>query len=357
MAMRGFLGMVTGVVGGGGLALSLAGGCSSSSGAAADGGSDSSGIHRLDSGGGGTDAEEDAAPYTGPALTSCSQSSLSVPLENLDAGPEASETRDGSAEAGAAADAGVAVAGTTGTTCTSDATCKGNVCDLTAPTPVCIVPANPNDPRGANCDPGTGATLQFCDGSSTTSTGAVAVCLPLDDPPQTGQGICVQACQYATDGSPAVGCTGNDACNPSGQYLQAATGNGIIGLGFCGGGCMSNLDCLGPYNKCQVEFGLCTNSEAAVTATACNCSLNIAGTGFCAQACVVGSPTMCPSETVCDALEPTSLVNNATNAMVAAFTKQNPGMGGFCFPTCAGGSCPSNATRTDAYAAGMDCQP
>ena len=330
-------------------------GCGSSNGTPSDGGADAAfGIHRLESG-----ADEE----------------------------------------GADVEADASVAGTTGQPCTSNADCNGNACELTDPTPVCVVPGPSSDAAGPNCDPGDDGTLHFCDGSTLASSmvGPAAICLPFDNPPQTGRGRCLQGCTFATDGSPAGGCTGNNACNPwNNLYLQDTTDNDVVGLGYCGGGCMADADCQGPSKKCQIETGLCTStlttypenpgdvcdvSPTEGFSTQCNCLVDQAGSGFCVQACVIGAAEKCPAGTVCDALEPNQFDDGTTGAPIAGFTKQNIGLAGACLPKCdldadagadadaSGGdggndgaassttSCPATGICQDTTAAGVDCQP
>jgi hypothetical protein len=368
MAMRGFT-MGMGFAGAGFVAMALAGGCSSSSGAKADAGSEGGIIiHRLDSGE--SDGDDGSTGiYTGPAVTSCTMSALGLPPPSSDDGGaeagvvgEAGEPGEAGADGGVSGDAGAAPApGTTGKTCTSDADCKGNQCNLNDPTPVCFVPVDPA--TGTNCDPGTDGRIHFCDGPDVdTSPG---VCLPLTNPPTAGQGLCIQACLFKTDGSAAQGCTGNDACNSSGLYLSTSTG-GVLGLGWCGlagglfgignGGCMTDTDCHGPNTTCAPDFGFCTNLTISPNPAPCECIPGQSGSGVCAKACVVGSATKCPTGTVCDALEPTMLVDQ-TNTPVPAFTKPNAGLAGFCFASCTNGACPSSTTCVTSNAAGPDCEP
>jgi hypothetical protein len=361
MAMRGF-GMEMGIAGAGLIAIALAGACSSSnSGSPGDAGSEG-GIHRLDSGEG--DAG-DAATYTGPPVTLCTMTVLPA-IPPADGGANAGVDAAG-VDASAAGDGGVsadggapAAPGTTGKPCTSDADCNGNICNLNDPTPVCVVPVDLA--TGTNCDPGTDNKLHLCDGpdcAGTTGCNTPGVCLPLTNPPTAGQGVCIQPCFFNTNGSAAQGCTGNNACNQNtiGLFLQGNNGVGVVGFGFCGGGCMIDTDCHGPNKHCSPDFGVCLREAPAALPQPCDCLVNQSSmSGFCAQSCVVGRATKCPTGTVCDALELTMLPDQ-TGMPTPAFTKPNAGMAGFCFPSCANGACPAGTTCVSSNAAGPDCEP
>jgi hypothetical protein len=364
MAMRG-VGMQMAFAGAGLIALALAGGCSSSSGSPAkDAGSETT-IHRLDSGE--ADAEE-AGTYTGPQVTSCTMTVLPMlppPSDDggADAGAVVDASADGGVDAAAAGDGGGVSAeagappapGTTGTLCTSNADCKGNECALTDPTPTCFVPVDPA--TGTNCDPKNDGFLHYCDGPDVnTSPG---ICLPLTNPPTAGQGVCVQQCRFKTDGSRAFGCMGNTACNPNpiGLFLQTM-GGAVEGLGSCGGGCMTDADCRGPYKHCSTDFGYCLPEAVPAIQQPCDCLINQASmSGFCAKSCVTGSTTKCPSGMVCDAFEPTMLTDQTTNTAMPAFVKPNAGLAGYCFPSCDNGACPASTSCVTSNAAGPDCQP
>ncbi len=367
MGVDRFFGEISAIAAGANALVGLVTGCSTTVTVAPDGGEDASGIHRLD---GGMDA---LIAYDGPTLTACTTSSLGVTLDFGDGGGAVAQTEggtDGAADggleggegSGADASGGASAAGTTGKPCKSDADCNGNICELSDPTPICQVP--PMDPvTGANCDPGTDGKIHFCDGPDvSTSPGT---CIAFNNPPVAGQGICLQACTYAPNGQRALGCTGNNACNPNpaGLFLQANSGS-IVGLGFFGttlialgsGGCMVDSDCRGPNGKCIVEFGLCNDVLSPTPESDCNCPTN-GSSGFCAQSCVVGGTAQCPAGTICDALEPNAFVG-ANMTPIPGFTAQNAGLAGFCFPSCAaGGTCPSGASCLQQTAAGSDCQP
>jgi hypothetical protein len=297
---------------------------------------DELGIHRIDSSSGEADAQADAmGEYDGPALVPCTQSSFTgVSIPPLpDGGPP-----DGG------------YAGTTGQTCQSNADCNGNFCNLNYPSPICEVPPSGT---GSNCDPGSDGLIHGCDAPPDAGN-APGLCLPIGP----AQGLCVQPCTFAPGGTAAQGCTGNNACNNVELFAQVNGSSAPIGLGFCGGGCSSDSDCLGPYNHCVIELGLCSSTAVGATLNGpCNCVPNNAGgtSGFCAQACVVSPTSHCPAGTVCDALEPT-MVPTGTGT-VPGFMSQNFGLTGWCIPQCQNGVCPSVATCSDVTAAGMDCQP
>jgi hypothetical protein len=368
MAMRGF-GMQVAFAGAGLIALALAGGCSSSNSGSPPHDAGLDGIHRLE-GGGQSEAGGEAGTYTGPPVTSCSMSVFpSIPAGDdgggpgggIDAGGVDAAGLDAAAvgDGGPVAEAGAPAApGTTGKFCTSDADCNGNLCNLSDPTPVCIVPV---DATGLNCDPGTDGMIHRCDGpdcAGTTGCTTPGICLPLTNPPTAGQGVCVQECIFKPDGSAAIGCTGNNACNPNpaGLLLQGSSG-GVIGLGYCGGGCMTDADCHGPWKYCATDFGVCVSAPPAALPEPCGCFENTTTmSGFCAKSCVVGRATKCPTGTVCDALEPT-MITDQTNTASPAFTKQNTGLVGTCLPSCTDGACPDGTTCITSTAAGPDCEP
>jgi hypothetical protein len=293
----------------------------------------------------GATVEDASGVYDGPPIMSCFKTNLGVTIAFGDDGGEiesGSGSPSGAADAGDAAAAGdgaVTFPGTTGKPCKSDADCKGNICELTDPTPVCVPFVDPA--IGGNCDPGTDGRLHFCDGPDDPTAKSPGWCLP--SPLGGGLGVCVQGCSFLPDGTAIQGCTGNNACSA----VEYGSVNGqAIGLGACGGGCMVDSDCTGTNSKCLVDFGLCNNVQEPAGKSACNC-LTGSGGGFCAQSCVVSGSGTCPTGTVCDALEPAAM----------GFTVQNPGLTGFCFPTCAGGTCPAPAQCLDQTAAGPDCQP
>jgi hypothetical protein len=295
--------------------------------------------------GGSSDAGEDApGTYDGPPLgMSCFKNNFGVTINFGDDGGESvtpsAADASASADGAAAGDAAVNYPGTTGKPCKSDADCKGNICELTDPTPVCVPYVDPS--LGGNCDPGTDGAFHFCDGPDTpTSPG---VCFPAGN----GLGLCLPACSF-TDGRAITGCTGNNACSP---FTFGMVNGQPVGIGICRGGCMVDSDCQGSNNKCLVQFGLCNNEQVPAGTASCNCLVG-SGAGFCSQACVVSGSGVCPTGTVCEAFEPTG----------AGFTTQSPGLNGLCLPSCPGGACPSPAQCVDPSSAtgtvaGPDCQP
>ncbi len=274
-----------------------------------------------------------------------------------DAGTEASTTVLG-------------VDGTTGKACTKDADCVGaggpgfNKCssgyqgmftavDVTEfATPVCIIPPA----SGGNCDPGTDPTqIQFCDGDPNDPN-SPGVCVALNPTaPMTGQGVCLPKCTFATDGSPATGCPGHDACSFN-TYVAipdatADAGVDLLGIGICQSACRTTADCaaLGTTFSCEPDIGECTpNAPVARTKTlgqactsadttsgACFCATGSGTSGFCTADCVIGaSPSDCPSGWVCDTGEPTILDFGPGAPMFPALTKQTSGALGICLPAC-----------------------
>jgi hypothetical protein len=282
--------------------------------------------------------------------------------------------------------------GTTGQPCTTDTDCYApggphqNKCSIDAypmfgtvfPTPVCLSVVACDPCGGGACD----GSVHQCDGPDQ-SAATPGWCVPTTNPAQTGMGICLPRCQYASDGSASTGCQGKDACN---QFAFGQTSTGAIaGDGFCQGGCTADADCQG--DKCDTLNGLCTKTVKAPTKTvgtpctgadstsgACNC-LAAASTnaGYCSQFCKVPAPgaaDICPSGFYCSALEPTTLINTQTDATIAGFATQNVGLAGYCVQSCtveeagapgeggageggasdaaAGGSCPGAPAGSDA---------
>lgn len=276
--------------------------------------------------------------------------------------------------------------GTTGQKCTKDADCIGeggagiNKCSgdfqltyfnvgvqLWDP-PVCIIPLS----NTGNCDPAppsdpTGQGVHFCDGPDDIS--APGICLPLNtSQPVSGQGICYPKCMFGTDGSPATGCVGNNACGLW-TYLLDPTSNKVQGIGYCQSACQKDSDCaaLGTNYACEVDTGNCTmakvvrtkqiGSACTIAGTtndektgACFCATGQANDGFCTSSCVVGGAA-CPSGWVCDAGEPTTLDFGAGSPTFPPLTKQTQGMLGTCVQACSvadgGGSAPMEASTPD----------
>jgi hypothetical protein len=242
--------------------------------------------------------------------------------------------------------------GTTGKPCTSDADCRGpsgpgnDTCDLSSPTPVCRLP---------HCSAPSYGDVHYCDGPDTPAS--PGICLP--------DGTCWPKCTFQGDGTAAVGCAPNDACNAY-SFAQDGTGR-VAGTGFCRGGCETDADCSNGL-RCQVDQGLCVATVASHAAlgtacdeasTACDCFYATSSrSGYCAQACKVGGAP-CPGGSTCDALLPTTFSASGDGAAVTAFTSQNPGLGGLCAPTCASGtaSCPASSTCLSITVAGPDCLP
>jgi hypothetical protein len=271
-------------------------------------------------------------------------------------------------------DAGGLYDGTTGKPCTADTDCHSptgpgiNKCTSDGlfgldgasaiyPTAVCL--------DLANCDPGDGTTVVFCDGDPTNPS-SPGVCLSTGT---AGHGICLPQCNFKSDGSPATGCRGKDACYTTGFYAQDPSG-APVGIGYCIGGCDVDADCA-PGQHCQSDEGYCVRTLATDQAVgtgcnnnppapppACDCITASAGLGYCAQFCVVGRAE-CPTGTVCEASLPTSVPTGA-DASIEGWTVQNPGMGGWCAPTCTGvGAACSypNALCRSGTVVGPDCQP
>jgi len=305
--------------------------------------------------------------------------------------------------------------GTSGKACTADSDCVGdsgagvNKCSsdyqLTVAgvgvqlwaSPVCIIPIS----SSGNCDPGTDPTqIQFCDGDPNDPN-SPGVCMAFDpSAPMTGQGICFPKCTFGTDGSPATGCVGHDACGLVTYLLD--TSNNVTGLGVCQSACQTNADCaaLGTTYVCEPDIGDCTMAAVPRTKTpgtsctttdqmagACFCATGSGTTGFCTGTCVVGAtPSDCPSGWVCDTGEPQTLDFGTGSPTFPPLTKQTAGMLGVCSPTCTsadagvaeagtpapetdGGAapeaaaptalaaCPGTSTCVDETIVGPDCQP
>jgi hypothetical protein len=316
-------------------------------------------------------------------------------------------------------------AGTTGKACQSNSDCNPdggvgvNICStgvsatitkVTAnpwPTPICL----PDIGSGTgDCDPAPGGVSnspQFCDGDPTDPA-SPGLCVPLDNPPQTGRGLCYPKCTFKVDGTAAVGCIGFDTCQPL-EVVQDTTTNAITGYGFCFGSCQKDSDCvaLGATATCQTDIGFCTPKKLtrtkqpgegcslAATSTdtttgACYCDGDsTTGIGYCTSSCVVGGAA-CANGWICDADQSTTL--DFGGGTLVPVTAQNPGFPGFCRPACtlsdagapvdsgavvdaggdgavpeagapadagtaSSGSCPMNSTCQSLNVVGPDCIP
>ena len=281
-------------------------------------------------------------------------------------------------------DSGASYDGTTGKACTTDADCHPaggpgvNICSnddtifqagALFPSPVCFMPSK--------CDPGTDGGIHFCDGPDDPSS--PGVCLPTTTPAQTGMGICLPQCNFKPDGSAVTGCVGKDQCDIYG--IGSDSSGNPLGIGYCYNGCDTDADCTAASSKgaqhCQADEGICVaavtvdlpqgtgcNSNAT-PAPACNCIANTStGLGYCGQYCKVGG-TECTAGWICDVQLPTELTN-AQDAEVPGWTSNNPGMAGFCAPSCMGdaghtqldsGTCPSDSTCQTGDVGGPDCLP
>ncbi|MGA3122702.1 MAG: hypothetical protein ABSF69_18200 [Polyangiaceae bacterium] len=279
--------------------------------------------------------------------------------------------------------------GTVGLPCQSDADCRPpggpgvNSCSLSAfpdpifPTPVCVL---------TTCNPGTDGNVHYCDGFDDSPVSSSGVCIPTGASAEGGipQGICLPQCFWFSGGSPPLpelfpvlvdldgggfGCAGNDACN-----FWASVG-GVLGIGYCWGGCTIDSECPAG-SSCQMNEGICVDTPVppstlgapctsadnvlATNAAPCDCLANPSTmAGVCSQFCVVDSMSaVCPAGYVCDALEP-SQVSDPDGGVSPAFTVQNTGLAGYCLESCGedAGSCPANLTCSTATAAGPDCTP
>jgi hypothetical protein len=242
--------------------------------------------------------------------------------------------------------------GTTGQACARDGDCVGasgpgvNRCDLSSPAPACRLP---------QCAAHADGHVHYCDGPDVPAS--PGICL--------ADGTCWPKCTFGDDGTPAVGCLGQDACNAYAFETDPATGT-PRGIGYCRGGCETDVDCRSGM-RCQTDRGLCvaTLSFDEALGTACQidaspaCDCFYAATshaGYCAQACTM-SGAECPPGSTCEALLPTTYV--AGDATVQGFTTQSPGLGGLCAPTCGPGLpiCPAGSTCQLVTVAGPDCLP
>jgi hypothetical protein len=312
---------------------------------------------------------------------------------------------DGSTSSGSSSSTGssstsskLAYDGTTGAACQSDLDCQPangpglNTCSTSSavftgavvyPTPVCI----------GKCMFTNNNMLQFCDGVATDTTDPPGVCIPseaLGPPNSTQPGYCLPWCQFEAGGTAPVGsngsapaCQGNDVCSPFVFFPSFETDAGLLpplGIGYCFGGCTADSQCP-TGNACLTSEGICVPPAAVTTpsplgtvctsSASCDCNLNDdGGAGHCTQFCITGSSTAaCPAGYVCDASEPAALPDpDSPGATEAAFTTQNPGLSGSCFPACTpagtadagtadSGTCPPNSTCTTGNAVGADCQP
>jgi hypothetical protein len=311
--------------------------------------------------------------------TGGAQDAASEGIIHHEAGSSSGVSSSGGTDSGDDGSSSGSFDGTTGKACTTDADCHSptgpgtNKCtsdgffgsaggNTLYPTSVCL--------NLANCNPGDGTTVVFCDGDPTNPS-SPGVCLSTGS---AGKGICLPQCNFKQDGSAVTGCTGKDACFGTGFFNTDASGANI-GIGYCFGGCDTDADCSVTGQHCQADEGLCVKSvvtpdagELAIgtgcnsngtTAPSCNCIAPSSGLGYCAQFCVTGR-NECATGQVCEAQLPTQLIDTATDATIAGWTKQNPGMGGWCAPTCTGegGTCTyPNSTCQTGTVAGPDCEP
>jgi hypothetical protein len=342
MSWKKYLGVLTSaaLVG----AVAMANGCSSSSNKAGpgDGGNDGAVVHK-DSG---------------------SSSGSSSGATGDDSGDDGGGSYDGTTGKACTTDADCHPAGGPGVNkCTADGlfgTSGGN--DL-YPTAVCL--------DIQNCDPGSDGNLHFCDGPDDPSS--PGVCLSTG---AAGKGICLPQCNFKPDGSAVTGCIGKDTCDVAGFEPDPNNANAAIGIGYCFGGCESNADCAAGQ-QCQTDSGLCLKTlttdpavgtgcnQNATPAPTCNCLANTSsGLGYCAQFCKIGG-TSCGSGQICDAELPTELIGS-NDASIPGWTTANPGLGGFCSPTCnvdagttmiEGGTCYPNSTCQAGDLGGPDCLP
>jgi hypothetical protein len=313
--------------------------------------------------------------WVGSLLVSGLVSLVAVGCSSSSGGSNASDTDAGTIihrmlDAGGSVvdDAGsttIATDGTTGKACKSDSDCTSdggpgtNICSVGVsamitnvtvtpwPTPVCLLDIGQGT---GNCDPGTAATGPvFCDGDPTDPA-SPGLCVPLDNPPQSGRGLCYPKCTFAFDGSTPVGCIGFDTCTPL-EVVQDTTTNAITGYGFCFGTCTKDTDCsaLGATVTCQTDIGFCTTKKLArtkqpgdpcslattstdSTTGACYCDGDTTtGLGFCSTACVTGGDP-CANGWLCDADQATSL--DFGTGTLTPVTMQNKGFPGICRPAC-----------------------
>jgi hypothetical protein len=235
---------------------------------------------------------------------------------------------------------------TVGKTCTGDDDCDVtgdgiNLCTLGAfggdslyPTSVCI---------GNSCDPGSGTTVMGCDAD-------LGVCIPT-----SSGGICLPVCSFDDTGAVPVGCAGKNRCN---TYAWDNT-SGVIGIGYCFGGCKLDTDCP-TGNVCQVEDALCVKTKVTYTKlpgaactdadakapAKCNCLYTTAEKmGYCANTCVVGETT-CGTGFTCDpSLPRVKLLSTDT-----VFTKAPKGLAGYCLKNC---TADTDCSGLNAYCAEM----
>jgi hypothetical protein len=327
--------------------------------------------------GGGGSATGGGAESTGTDAAAPASDSGSVAVHR-EAGAIADSGGSGStasSSSGASSGATPLYDNTVGNTCASDLDCQPaggpgvNTCSSTTfkagalfPTPVCIL---------TKCDLGTDGQTHYCDGPDDLSATPPppGVCVNV-----AGSGLCLPLCVFLNDGSAALGCQVNDACVPDDTWGKATLNGGmaLAGIGFCLGGCTKDADCP-TGNLCQVDQGLCVTTVTPTTktiGTACTAADNTAGTcncyvnsqtmsGNCSQFCTTGSTAdPCPAGYVCDALEPTELIDSS-DAGVPGFLTQNPGLSGACVATCTdeGGTCAGSFSCFHDTPVGPDCLP
>ena len=254
--------------------------------------------------------------------------------------------------------------GTSGKPCMANSDCQPpngpglNVCSTSVtaapvyPTPICR--------NLMTCDPGTDGKIHYCDGPDDPSS--PGVCYAVDNPPQSGRGVCYPQCLIPTDGSAIAetACQGKNTCGFYGTRVDPASGK-TIAIGVCYGGCTTDADC--PANsKCQTNASSCRQTVSAPTknlgdpctsadeqSRACVCLSGPSGSGFCTVACITGSTSYgCPAGYVCD----------ATVSPSVAGAQNDPGLAGNCYATCTGdgGTCPGTTVCTRGPA-GFDCVP
>jgi hypothetical protein len=269
-------------------------------------------------------------------------------------------------DTGTTGDSGGMSSGSTGLPCAADTDCMGtDICSTSLangslyPTPVCL--------SLSPCDLGDGTKFMFCDGTGPTDPNPPGICLATSAASTGLNGQCFPFCEAIPDGSKPLGCVGKDVCN---VFSVATTvQGGLIGVGFCFGGCVADADC--PTGEmCQKDQGLCltapqpatkhigdscTQSSATVGTTTthfCECVPNNAGTaGICSQFCITGpgSPAPCPSGYVCDSLLPGEVMTR-DGGTLAGFATQNPGLKGLCFQPCTGATDGGEAGVTESGA-------
>ena len=203
---------------------------------------------------------------------------------------------------------------------------NGAICDTSTPNPTCLqLKCDLPDPtKISQCDNNKGVCVAT--GVATTPT------------------ICVGACTFSGDATPAVGCAAGNSCSAYGWAPPTAT-TPLNGIGVCQGTCAIDSDCKAPGHVCQTENGACVKKKTVFTKNLgdactfkspqeCNCRAPASGAGkdkgVCTVACVVGGAA-CATGFQCTA----GLSKLDKDGVTVLFTAEPAGLQGSCLRTCA----------------------